>query len=119
MRELSKIEKREAQSAAPQHTMQRDGSRKRLLRRLAVFLAFALTVVVSLNVTFYKQKATIAEKQGSIAKLKQQADQLDTEEKQLKDEVNKLNDDEYIAEIARRDYFFSNKNETIFPLKGQ
>lgn len=32
------------------------------------------------------------------------------------EEIIKLNDDEYIAKLARREYFLSEKNEIIFNL---
>lgn len=34
----------------------------------------------------------------------------------LQEEIVKLNDDDYIAKLARRDYFLSENNEIIFNL---
>ena len=34
----------------------------------------------------------------------------------LKDEIVKLNDDEYIGKLARKEYFLSDDNEIIFTL---
>ncbi len=51
---------------------------------------------------------------------KQKADQelvaLKKDETILKEEIIKLNDEEYIAKLARKDFFLSNSNEIIFNL---
>lgn len=100
-----------------QHTIQSDNSKKKhLLRRLLVFFLFSFTVVVGTNITFYQQKVSIKEKQKEVEKLSKEMEALLVEEKGLKDEIKKLNNDEYIAKIARRDYFFSKEGETIFPV---
>ena len=41
---------------------------------------------------------------------------LKKDEVLLKEEIVKLNDDEYIAKLARKDYFLSDKDEIIFTL---
>jgi cell division protein DivIC len=100
-----------------QHTIQSGQDRqKRFVRRLAVFLVFALTVVVSLSITFYKQEAAIKAKKQEMKQLQKELTALKTDEKRLKDEIKKLKDDDYIAKIARRDYFFSKPGEVIFPV---
>jgi cell division protein DivIC len=50
-------------------------------------------------------------------KLEKQLTGLEKEEKILREEIVKLNDDEYIAKIARRDYFLSDDDEIIFNIK--
>lgn len=42
---------------------------------------------------------------------------LQSKQKQLKGEIVKLNDDDYIKKIARRDYFLSEDGEIIFNVK--
>jgi cell division protein DivIC len=117
MRELRKSDVRENPTLASQHTIQPgEKSRKRLLRRLTLFLTFALTVVVSLSITFYKQKANIKKQQAEIRELKKEADTLTAEGKRLNDQIKKLNDDDYIAKIARKEYFFSKDGEVIIPI---
>ncbi|WP_370314439.1 FtsB family cell division protein [Guptibacillus hwajinpoensis] len=41
---------------------------------------------------------------------------LKDQEKYLTEEIEKLNDLDYIGELARRDYFMSKPGETIFKL---
>ncbi|MFD3448320.1 septum formation initiator family protein [Microbacteriaceae bacterium 4G12] len=119
MRELRKTYVREENPASvSQHTIQsEDRSRKRLFRRLTFFLAFALTIIVSIAITFYKQGAVAEERKNEITKLQKEMNSLTAEEKNLKDEITKLNDDDYIAQIARSEYFFSKPGEVIYPIK--
>ncbi|TDL84852.1 septum formation initiator family protein [Vibrio vulnificus] len=91
-----------------------------LMRRLtlysvfaAVFLIFAVSTLITQNVALDEKVQQKEEMKGKLAKLKK-------DETLLKEEIVKLNDDDYIAKIARRDYFLSEKGEIIFTLpKGK
>jgi cell division protein DivIC len=90
--------------------------RKLLLRRLAMFLVFA-SILSYLMVSSYISQTT---KLNAIKSEKKQMDnQLTEVNKQqdiLKEDIIKLNDDDYIAKLARKEYFFSEKNEVIFTI---
>ncbi|CAH0312511.1 septum formation initiator family protein [Peribacillus simplex] len=91
-----------------------------LMRRLtlysvfaAVFLIFAVSTLITQNVALDEKVQQKEELKGKLAELKK-------DETLLKEEIVKLNDDDYIAKIARRDYFLSEKGEIIFTLpKGK
>ncbi|MFJ5752167.1 septum formation initiator family protein [Peribacillus frigoritolerans] len=91
-----------------------------LMRRLtlysvfaAVFLIFAVSTLITQNVALDEKVQQKQEFKGKLAELKK-------DETLLKEEIVKLNDDDYIAKIARRDYFLSEKGEIIFTLpKGK
>ncbi|MFB5284830.1 MULTISPECIES: septum formation initiator family protein [Peribacillus] len=91
--------------------------KKRGLRRrltlygicLFVFFIFAVVTIVS-------QNAALDEKAQQKEKIDNELATLKKEEKVLKEEIVKLNDDEYIAKIVRRDYFLSEEGEIIFNL---
>lgn len=91
-----------------------------LMRRLtlysvfaAVFLIFAVSTLITQNVALDEKVQQKEELKGKLAK-------LEKDETLLKEEIVKLNDDDYIAKIARRDYFLSEKGEIIFTLpKGK
>lgn len=53
--------------------------------------------------------------------LEKQLTELKNQQQILKDDIVKLNDDDYIAKLARKEYFLSDKNEIIFnlPDKGE
>ncbi|MFJ8248093.1 septum formation initiator family protein [Peribacillus asahii] len=91
--------------------------KKRGLRRrltlygicLFVFFIFAVVTIVS-------QNAALNEKAQQKEKIDNELATLKKEEKVFKEEIVKLNDDEYIAKIVRRDYFLSEEGEIIFNL---
>lgn len=99
-----------------EHMIQSDESGKHVYRRLALFLAFAFVVIVSISMTFYNQNSTINAKEAKVKKLEKETNVLTTTEKRLKDEIQKLHDENYVLEIARRDYYFSKPEEIIFPI---
>ena len=87
-----------------------------LKRRL---IAFAIVALVFLGVTvstMLSQSSALNEKQEKKEKLTTKLHSLEKEQQLLEEEIIKLNDDEYIAKIARRDYFLSNEGEVIFNL---
>lgn len=60
------------------------------------------------------QTAKLEEKVVQKKKLDNQLAELKKQEDILKEDIVKLNDDDYIAKLARKEYFFSEKNEIIF-----
>ena len=62
----------EKQSPNPvkEHIIQTDENRKRLYRRLAVFLVFAFTIIASISVTFYQQNSSIKAKEAKVKDMK-------------------------------------------------
>ncbi|HDX9579338.1 septum formation initiator family protein [Bacillus cytotoxicus] len=99
-----------------EHIIQSNESRRHVYRRLALFLAFAFVVIVSVSVTFYNQNSAVNAKEAKVKELEKETNVLTTKEKQLKDEIQKLHDENYVLEIARRDYYFSKPGEIIFPI---
>ncbi|MFY0761115.1 septum formation initiator family protein [Metabacillus dongyingensis] len=91
--------------------------RKRgLIRRLTLFGLIAAVTSVIVLTTLISQSSAINENVHQKKELQTQLTELQKEEKVLEEEIVKLNDDEYIAKIARRDYFLSEDNEIIFTL---
>lgn len=88
--------------------------RKRLIRRLACLIVLACATTYFMVSALLTQASALEEKEAEMAKLQQDLGEIKKEQKVLKGEIVKLNDDEYIAKIARRDYFLSEKNEIIF-----
>lgn len=90
--------------------------RKGLVRRLIAFAIFATIISYGLISTLLAQSATIREKEAERQQLDEQLAKLKEEQVYLEEEIVKLNDDEYIAKIARRDYFLSKNGEIIFKI---
>jgi cell division protein DivIC len=90
--------------------------RKLLLRRLSLFSAFAIFVAYFMISSILSQASTL---DGKVSQKKQLDKQLSDLKKQrdiLKENIVKLNDDDYIGKLARKEYFFSDKGEIIFNL---
>jgi len=88
--------------------------KKLIIRRLMVFFLFAAA-------TSYFMISALVSQASSLEEIKEEQKQLKTElkglqktERILKEEIVKLNDDEYIAKLARKDYFLSEQGEIIF-----
>lgn len=90
--------------------------RKRLYRRLVAFAIFAGLFSFSIMSTLISQNSVIEAKQAEKERLERELLSLEKEQVILEEEIVKLNDDEYLAKLARRDYFLSDENEIIFNL---
>src|SRR5699024_4521461 len=90
--------------------------KQRLIRRLVLFSAIALFAIGFMTTYHVKQHALQAEKQEQYEQLEKQLASLKSEEKNLQEEINLLNNEEYILEIARTNYFFSKEGELIFKI---
>jgi cell division protein DivIC len=92
--------------------------RKLLMRRLSLFMTFAIFVSYFMISSFLSQNAVVEAKAAQKKKLDQKLTELKKQQDILKEDIVKLNDDDYIAKLARKEYFFSDKDgsETIFNL---
>ncbi|MFD1736911.1 septum formation initiator family protein [Bacillus salitolerans] len=90
--------------------------RRGLVRRLTVFGIVVSIVSFFMITTFLSQNEALGHKLEQRNKLQAELQKMETKQTRLEEEIVKLNDDEYIAKIARRDYFLSNENEIIFSI---
>ena len=82
--------------------------------------ALITTVLSVLTVsTLLSQSAAIQKKEEAKQDVENKLMSLEKEQQLLEEEIIKLNDDEYIAKIARRDYFLSDEGEVIFNLPNK
>ncbi|WP_404406658.1 septum formation initiator family protein [Jeotgalibacillus malaysiensis] len=94
----------------------RKSHKKRLARRLTAFFTMAAVVSGVLISSMVTQASVLEDKQNEKSQLEQKIVELDKQEENLRNEIVKLNDDEYIAKLARRDYFLSDSGEIIFTI---
>ncbi|MCM3575861.1 MULTISPECIES: FtsB family cell division protein [Mesobacillus] len=120
---MSAIRKKSIAKIENQYVQQREKAgiaesrkRKLLFRRLAVFALFASVISYLMISTFISQSAALEKKQAEKEQLEQKLASLEKQQEILDEEIVKLNDDEYIAKLARKEYFLSEKNEIIFNL---
>ncbi|WP_019157157.1 FtsB family cell division protein [Robertmurraya massiliosenegalensis] len=88
--------------------------RKLLIRRLSMFFVLASIVSYFMISTLISQASSLEEIKGEQQQLNETLAGLKKSETILKEEIVKLNDDEYIAKLARKDYFLSEEGEVIF-----
>jgi cell division protein DivIC len=88
--------------------------RKLLYRRLSLFLVFAAVMSYLMITSFISQSSTLDKKVAQKRQLEQEMTQLKKQQQMLKEDIVKLNDDEYLAKLARKEYFFSETGEIIF-----
>ncbi|MED3564519.1 septum formation initiator family protein [Bacillus xiapuensis] len=88
--------------------------RKLLIRRLSLSLAFAIFVSYFMISSILSQASMIDAKKAQKKQLDHKLAELKKQQDLLKEDIVKLNDDDYIAKLARKEYFFSKKNEIIF-----
>ena len=87
-----------------------------LVRRLTLYSVFAAIFLILAVSTLITQNIALDEKVQQKDSLDQKLAKMEKRETLLKEEIVKLNDEDYIAKIARRDYFLSDKGEIIFNL---
>jgi cell division protein DivIC len=88
--------------------------RKRLVRRLTVFFLLVFTISGMLISTLLSRAEVLEQKKHEMEKMEEKLSHLEKRQTILEEEIVKLNDDDYIAKLARRDYFLSDEGEIIF-----
>lgn len=91
-------------------------SRRRiaLFRRLA-FMAIIFAVVGGLlTITYTKQVLTLKEKKEKQVQVDKKMVAMKDEQDSLNEQIKKLHNDDYIAKLARSEYYLSKDGEIIF-----
>ncbi|QUG39913.1 septum formation initiator family protein [Psychrobacillus sp. INOP01] len=91
----------------------------RLARRLVLFTILSVALVGLLISTLLSSKSAYEEKQLQKEQVAQELEQVKEEQEILKVQISKLNDDEYIGKLLRKQYFLSEEGEIIFTLPGK
>ena len=88
-------------------------------RRLLVFFVFAVAFLGFLGKMVVDQNQRLEEKQVVKQQLEVELEEIQDLQELLKLQLAKLDDDEYIAKLARKEYFLSEKGEIIFTIPNQ
>lgn len=91
--------------------------RKRLYRRLSLFGFVVIILFGSLSIYHFNQRSVYSEQKQQYEQLSEQLVDLKKQESNLEEEINLLNDEAYILDIARTNYFLSKKDELIFQIE--
>lgn len=88
----------------------------RLYRRLATFTVMSILIVGFLITSLINSNKTLEEKKQQKEQVSEELAKVQEEQEILKLQISKLNDDEYIGKLLRKDYFLSEEGEIIFTL---
>ncbi|XLG08626.1 cell-division initiation protein [Bacillus subtilis] len=88
--------------------------RKGLYRRLTVFGALVFLTAIVLASSVWSQTSSLSAKEEKKEQLEKELKSLKTKQTDLKEEISKLKDEDYVIELARRDLFMSGDGEIIF-----
>lgn len=91
-------------------------NKRGLIRRLSFYGVCAIIFSAITVFTLISQATALEKKTAQKEELLQDLSELKKDETLLKEDIVKLNDDDYIAKLARRDYFLSEEGEIIFSL---
>ncbi|WP_430789367.1 FtsB family cell division protein [Virgibacillus flavescens] len=101
------------------HKGRQKRKKQRLMRRLVLFSIVAL-IAVGFMITYHvDQRALKAEKEEQYEQLQNKMANLEKKETDLQEEIQLLQNEEYVLEIARTNYFFSKEGELIFKLPDE
>lgn len=92
-------------------SMPKNNGRKRRMRVLQILVVLFLGWA---GYKYYDQSQELAEKQRDFVNLQRQANEAKQKQKELELQVKRLNDSQYIAELARKQLFLSKQGEVIF-----
>ena len=85
-------------------------------RRLAIYFVLTIILFGGLIDLLHYQKGRLAEKEEELAVVQKTLDEEKDQQEMLKLQINKLEDDDYIAKLARKEYFLSEEGEIIFTI---
>jgi len=80
---------------------------------LGLGVVFLLFLIWAANI-WWEQEEALQKMDEEIAALQEKVREAQERQEELNREIELLNNPEYIAEIARRDYFLSREGEIIF-----
>jgi cell division protein DivIC len=101
------------------HVERQKRKKQRLIRRLVLFSIIVAIAIGSMASYHMTQRALHTEKEEQYEQLQEELAVLQNEENDMKEEINLLNNEEYVLEIARTNYFFSKEGELIFKLPDE
>lgn len=101
------------------HVDRQRRKKSRLTRRLILFAVVVMITLGSMATYHIKQRDVYADKAEEYVSLQEEYASLQQKETYYNEEINLLNDDEYILDIARTNYFFSKEGELIFKVPNK
>lgn len=95
---------------------QRDMKKRVVKRRIMLFAGILLAIIIVLSIMVISQTRSNADDAQERKVKEEKFQKQQDEEIALKEQLNNLNNKEYIEKVARDDYYLSNDGEVIFKL---
>jgi cell division protein DivIC len=89
-------------------------NRKGQKRRMRLFFFIILCFFVWTGYTLYVQSGVLSQKEAELKALKQETVVLQQKQEELTYEASRLNDQEYLAELARKRIYYTKPGESIY-----
>lgn len=83
-------------------------------RRVSLLILIAIIFLIWASSLWVEQQEVLSHKNGELKEIKAKVKEANSIQADLSYQVKRLHDKDYIAEIARRDYFLSRPGEMIF-----
>ncbi|ALC83280.1 MULTISPECIES: FtsB family cell division protein [Bacillus] len=90
--------------------------RRGLYRRLTAFGILVLLAAVLIASSIYSQSSALNANEAKKEKLARELKEIKGKKADLKEEIINLHDEDYVLDLARKDYYLSKDNETIFKI---
>ena len=88
--------------------------KKQKKRRIAAIVTVSSVFIVGLSMNLMKNTQEIAALDTEQVAAAEELTDVEKHQENLQDEIKKLEDDEYIAKLARSQYYLSQEGEIIF-----
>lgn len=98
------------------HMKRQQRRRKKLVRRLVISSIITAIIIGFLASYHVNQRLFYAKKVNEYEQMQTDLETLKNEQAELEEEIELLNNDDYVLEIARSNYFYSKKGELLFKL---
>ncbi|MCM3431865.1 MULTISPECIES: septum formation initiator family protein [Brevibacillus] len=89
-------------------------NRKGQKRRIRLFFFVILCCFIWTGYTLYLQSGVLAQKKSELETLQQETAVLQQKREELTYEASRLNDQDYLAELARKRIYFTKPGESIY-----
>lgn len=88
--------------------------KKNLKRRIAGIVAIGGILIVTLGSNIYNNTRQLTQMDSEQVASAEELKQVEQDQEQLQTEIKKLEDEEYIAKLARSQYYLTKDGEVVF-----
>ena len=85
-------------------------------RRFTMYVIIAAIIFFGMLDYLLHQREHLDAQRAELAATQQELEKANEQKEMLEHQITKLEDDEYIAKLARKEYFLSEKGEIIFTI---